>query len=101
MTDTQTQASTRTFHSGDYARAARLVQRARAVKGDRYTPRPEAEMVPVHKLATALAAIFLEDAGPEHFDASRFIAGTQIPDPVENVLLDSPSEDLEDPDSLI
>lgn len=83
MTETQTTetaeiASTRTFYRSDYARFARAIQRARHVKCDPYTAKDVISQANVTVLAQAVADIFADDS-PDRFDASKFLAGTQLP----------------------
>ena len=83
MSETQTTetaeiASTRTFYRSDYARFARAIQRARHVKCDPYTAKDVISQANVTVLAQAVADIFADDS-PDRFDASKFLAGTQLP----------------------
>jgi hypothetical protein len=94
-TTEQTAEVTRSFHTSDYARMARTIQRMRHVKGDRYTAK--ADQSRVDYLADGIAAVFAQDH--DGFDEARFLAGTQLPADPGNVLLDSPPEDLDDEDT--
>lgn len=87
-----TETSPRVFHRGDYARAARMIQRARAVKGNPYQARPADEQVRVNQLAVAISLEFMADS-PE-FDQVRFLGSTQLPQ--APVYPDYPEDESED-----
>ena len=104
MTETITQApgtgvegEPRTFYPSDWARAAAMLRRARHVKWDPSTPKPEACQDTVTALAGLMAAMFEGDAPAGAFDLDRFVESTMLAggsEPLAEVAGDSePAED--------
>jgi hypothetical protein len=77
------EATGRAFLPNDYRRFAKLVQRARQVKGNRYEGKSDATQAKVDMLAESVAAIFQADSDDSNaqwspFDINAFMAGTAL-----------------------
>lgn len=73
----------RAFLPNDYRRFAKLVQRARQVKGNRYEGKSPATQAKVDMLAESVAAIFQADSDDSNaqwspFDIDAFMSGTAL-----------------------
>lgn len=90
-----------TYHSSDYARMARTLQRMRSVKGNRYQGKDQEHQVKIDALADIVAGVFATDSllDPEgiQFSKSAFLAGTQLTEVPEFSTVASNAPEDDDP----